>query len=164
MALGEKLRLVGLITAVVGIVIAISFITALALTPPVRVEVGGALYPLVGGKWYIFKGRETPTEPVIEVWVMLPANRSAWTRAWVEVRNWLSTNVNGHVELVFYDAGGHEIGEGEGLASVAARSRVRLILSLSWAEGAGPGDAVWARLRAVFTGWRGVPTPWASLI
>ena len=133
----------------IGIILAV-FLAAsvpVSLLAPRELEVVGILSPLMSNQWYIFKAREAPGRPVVEVRVKL----NSWlSSATVVVWNYLDKKVRGTVSIYLYDGGLIEVAQGSARVEVASRQSVEIVIGLSWHAGFSPANATWGKLSAVF--------------
>ena len=107
----------------------------------------GPLAPLEEGRWYIFKAREAPERPVIEIRVMLKAGLS---KAVVVVANYLEGDAEGALNITLFDGGDARAASGGAQVYVKSRESVRLEVELCWREGFRPSDASWGLMEAIF--------------
>ena len=111
-----------------------------------KLHVVGPLAPLEADRWYIFKAREAPERPIVEVRVLL---HHGLARARIRVSNYLDRDVRGAVSLSLY-SGEVVVASGSAEVEVKSRETVALEMCLSWREGFSPSDADWGALEATF--------------
>jgi len=131
-----------------GLISAIMFgiAASLELLGHRKLYVVGPLTPLEANRWYIFKAREAPEQPIVEVRVLL---HPGLAKACIRVSNYLDRDVKGTVSLSLY-SGEEVVASGSAEVEVRSRESVVLEICLSWQEGFSPSDADWGVLEAMF--------------
>ena len=148
MGVRRALQLILVAGLAAGLISAIMFgiAAALELLSRRKLHVVGPLAPLEANRWYIFKAREAPERPVVEVRVLL---HPGLAKARIRVSNYLDRDVKGTVSLSLY-SGEDVVASGSAEVEVRSRESVALEICLSWREGLSPSDADWGVLEATF--------------
>lgn len=133
------------LSVIIGISAAIGILVE--LVGPGELEVGGIIYPVATERWYFFKGRMRPQDPIVEVRVKISAD---WTRVSLVISNYLDRDVKGPVNIRFYDLKEEIVSWASIHAYVASKGSVEEVLGLTWEEGYRPADILWGKLEAEF--------------
>lgn len=150
------IQLALLIAAVV--LIATCIILAIRVLTPVRVFVGGPLYPVAEGMRFSFSGRPRPESPVVRVTVYLGrVENGRIDSVKVKVECYLYGRYRGTVRVVFWDSKGEVVASGTATLEISRMEVKELEIPLSWTEGKSLKDVAWGQVEGEFVE---VVLPW----
>lgn len=146
-----------LLVAVIALAVT-CIILAIRILVPVRVFVGGPIYPVAEGLKFCFSGRPRPESPIVRVTVHLGEVRDGrMDKVRVKVECYLDGRYRGTLKVVFWDSRGEVVASGSATLEISRMEVKELDIPLSWAEGRSLDDVAWGQVEGEFVE---VVLPW----